>query len=163
MLGLSQAIALKLQILLKAGKVACITLLLINLILLVDVYFLPKQTIFTSIIESNVIDNDGAGEFNIHSSTGRFWTIQNTGYETSGAKIKYTETKLFKIGFNIYNLDRNYRILRKYDAYTMSRFCSILFILIATVGLIYMPIGNNQYYATIVLILAVSQDILLLL
>ncbi len=152
-----------LQITLKLGRIAALSFILINLILFIDVYLMAPQTKYATITEANVVHSRGGRSFNIHISSGKFWTVENTGYDNAGTKLKYQETLLFKIGFRIYNINRNSRILRSYDAFSISKTCSILFIFLGLLVFIYKPIGKNELYASLITLIAAGQDVLLLL
>ncbi|HYG50240.1 MAG TPA: hypothetical protein VD905_05020 [Flavobacteriales bacterium] len=167
----NEEISKRAQKILKAARIAVVFLIIVNTLLCIDLLVLKSQTRYDTIegIESYYARRrrgTSKRSFVLHTTSGRYWEITNrSGYETYGAKLRFRQTPLFRITFDLYNQTHGTPIAKSYDGRNTGKYVSVIFLLVALVSFFTRALRHERYtiLGITVIVMMVGEAVCLLL
>jgi hypothetical protein len=142
----------KFDAIVRTSKVTSVILIIINFLLALDVYIMSHATEEDVITEAHMVYSRGRQTrgritgFQIQTRKHPFgWEVRNTGYEIPGTPISYKITPLFKIVYQIRNLNGGYHLNRDFHLFGISKNMSIFLFLVGILGVVWKKFHELGY------------------
>jgi hypothetical protein len=106
--------------------------LILNVLLFADLFIIPADVVKDQISQTELIQyRNYSPTAQIHTKSGVHWFINQTGYELTGYHIMYKQSAIFKVRYDVYNIDRKSRVERYFPSFQIAAFYVCLMLLFA--------------------------------